>query len=310
MKDISVPHLTGKLAVVTGASDGIGLGLAERLARAGAEVLMPVRNAAKGEAAVARIRSSVADAAVSTLALDLASLNSVAALAEHLTTVGRPINILINNAGIMMPPTRHTTSDGFELQFGTNHLGHVALVARILPLLREGRARVTTMTSSAARTGKINWDDLQSERSYAPIGSYRTSKLANLLFGMELDRRSTAGGWGVVSNVAHPGTTLTNLYTAGPDMGRQKPSAYKAIMTRLAGWGLFVQNVDAGLLPTLYAATSPEAHGGGLYVPDGLGHFTGGPTSQTPYKPARNEALAARMWEVSERLAGVAFPRV
>ncbi|MFI6079680.1 SDR family oxidoreductase [Streptomyces sp. NPDC051217] len=310
MKDISVPHLTGKLAVVTGASDGIGLGLAERLARAGAEVLMPVRNAAKGEVAVARIRSSVAGAAVSTLALDLASLNSVAALAEHLTAVGRPINILINNAGIMMPPTRHTTSDGFELQFGTNHLGHVALVARILPLLREGRARVTTMTSSAARTGKINWDDLQSERSYAPIGSYQASKLANLLFGMELDRRSTAGGWGVVSNVAHPGTTLTNLYTAGPDMGRQKPSAYKAIMTRLAGWGLFVQNVDAGLLPALYAATSPEARGGGLYVPDGLGHFTGAPTSQTPYKPARDEALAARMWEVSERLAGVAFPRV
>ena len=144
------------------------------------------------------------------------------------------------------------------------------------PLLREGRARVSTMTSSAARTGKVNWDDLQSERSYAPIGAYRTSKLANLLFGMELDRRSTAGNWGIVSNVAHPGTTLTNLYTAGPDMGRQKPSPYKGIIARLAGWGLFVQNVDAGLLPALYAATAPEARGGELYVPDGLGHFTGG----------------------------------
>jgi NAD(P)-dependent dehydrogenase (short-subunit alcohol dehydrogenase family) len=310
VEDISVPGLTGKLAVVTGASDGIGLGLAERLARAGAEVVMPVRNAAKGEAAVARIGLSVPGASVSLRELDLASLASVAAFAEKLIAEGRPIDILVNNAGVMMPPTRHTTADGFELQFGTNHLGHVALVARVLPLLRSGGARVTTMSSGAASTGRINWSDLQSERSYAPIAAYRTSKLANLLFGLELHRRSTAGGWGIVSNVAHPGTTLTNLYTSGPDMGRKKPSPYKAIMTRLARWGLFVQNVDAGVLPALYAATSPQARGGGFYVPDGLGHFTGGPTEQAPYKRARDGAVAARMWEVSERLAQVTFPTV
>ena len=168
MKDVSVPDLTGKLAVVTGASDGVGLGLAVRLARAGAELVLPVRNPVKGGAAVARIRSAAPGAVVSLRELDLASLDSVAALADTLNGEGRPIGILINNAGVMAPATRHTTADGLELQFGTNHIGHMALVGRILPLLRAGRARVTTMSSSAARTGKIDWEDLQSERKYSP----------------------------------------------------------------------------------------------------------------------------------------------
>ncbi|MDX3851334.1 SDR family oxidoreductase [Streptomyces sp. AK02-01A] len=310
VKDVSVPNLTGKLAVVTGASDGIGLGLAERLARAGAEVILPVRNATKGAAAIEKIRAAVPGAAVSTRVLDLASLDSVAALADTLNREGRPIHILVNNAGVMAPATRHTTADGLELQFGTNYVGHVALTARLLPLLRAGRARVTTMSSSAARSGKIDWDDLQSERKYSPIRSYNLSKLANLHFGLELDRRSKAGGWGIVSNVAHPGTTLTNLYASGPNMGRSRPSPYEAIMTRLAGWGVFVHSVDAGLLPALYAATSPEAHGGGFYGPDGLGQFTGGPTELAVYKSARDEAAAARLWDVSERLAEVRFATV
>ncbi|MEU3184380.1 SDR family oxidoreductase [Streptomyces sp. NPDC006923] len=310
VKDVSVPHLTGKLAVVTGASDGIGLGLAERLARAGAEVLMPVRNPAKGAAAIEKIRAAVPGAAVSTRALDLASLDSVAALADTLNREGRPVHILVNNAGVMAPATRHTTADGLELQFGTNYVGHVALTARLLPLLRAGQARVTTMSSSAARSGKINWDDLQSERTYSPVRSYNLSKLANLHFGLELDRRGKAGGWGIVSNVAHPGTTLTNLYASGPNMGRERPSPYEAIMTRLAGWGVFVHSVDAGLLPGLYAATSPEARGGAFYGPDGLGQFTGGPTELAVYKSARDEAAAARLWDISERLAGVRFATV
>jgi NAD(P)-dependent dehydrogenase (short-subunit alcohol dehydrogenase family) len=262
VQDVSVPDLTGRRAVVTGASDGIGLGLAERLARAGAEVIMPVRTSIKGAAAVEKIRAAVPQAAVSTRTLDLASLDSVAALGETLNREGRPIHILVNNAGVMMPATRHTTADGFELLFATNYLGHAALTGHILSLLRAGQARVTTMTSSAARSGRINWDDLQSTRKYSPVGSYSQSKLANLLFGLELDRRSKAGGWGIVSNVVHPGTTLTNLYTAGPGMGRGRPSPYAALIRRLTRWGIFVHGVDAGLLLPLYAAAGGQARGG------------------------------------------------
>ncbi len=164
--DISVPDLSGKRAVVTGGSDGIGLGLASRLAAAGAEVLLPVRNARKGEAAVALIRRENPRADVRLRDLDLSSLASVAALGEALRAEGGPIHILINNAGVMTPPDRQTTADGFELQFGTNYLGHFALVGHLLPLLRAGRARVTSQLSIAANQNAINWDDLNWERSY------------------------------------------------------------------------------------------------------------------------------------------------
>ncbi|WP_409468642.1 SDR family oxidoreductase [Streptomyces sp. HC307] len=310
MTEVTVPDLRGKLAVVTGASDGIGLGLAERLARAGAELVLPVRNASKGAAALERIRVNVPEAQVSTRVLDLASLASVETLADTLNAEGRPIHFLINNAGVMAPPVRHTTEDGYELQFGTNHLGHVALTGRLMPLLRAGQARVTTVTSSAARGGRIDWDDLQSEQRYSPVRAYNLSKLANLLFALELNRLSTAGEWGIVSNAAHPGTTLTNLYASGPNLGRTRPAPHEAIMKRLARWGVFVQSVDAGVLPLLYAATSRDARGGCLYGPDGLGQFTGSPTQLAIYKSARNEADAARLWQISERLTGVTFAAV
>src|SRR5258706_1227925 len=167
---------TGRLAVVTGASSGFGLGLAPRLAAAGAEILLPVRDEAKGEAALSRIRAEVPGADVSLRELDLASLKSVDALGDTLNAEGRPIHILINNAGLMTPATRHTTADGLELQFGTNHIGHFALTGRLLPLLSAGEARVTTMTSSAARHAPLNWEDLQSERAYAPVPPYNRSK--------------------------------------------------------------------------------------------------------------------------------------
>ncbi|MYS21930.1 NAD(P)-dependent dehydrogenase, short-chain alcohol dehydrogenase family [Streptomyces sp. DvalAA-14] len=305
--DVSVPDVTGRLAVVTGASDGIGFGLAGKLARAGAEVILAVRNPEKGAASVERIRASVPGAAVSAQRVDLASLASVAAFAETLKRSGRPVGILVNNAGVMAPATRHTTEDGFELQLGTNHLGHFALTGQILPLLRAGRARVTTITSSAARSGKINWADLPSERKYAPVGAYGQSKLANLLFALELDRRSKAAGWGITSNAAHPGTTLTNLYASGPNMGRRRPSPYEAIMTRLARMGVLVHGVDAGVLPALYAATSPDAQGGGFFGPDGFGQFTGRPTELTVYRSARSGAAAVRLWDISERLTGVTY---
>jgi NAD(P)-dependent dehydrogenase (short-subunit alcohol dehydrogenase family) len=307
---LPVPDLTGRLAVVTGASGGLGLGLATRLAAAGAEVLLPVRDPGRGEAALGRIRDEVPGARVSLRALDLASLESVAALADTLGAENRPIHILINNAGVMTPATRHTTADGLELQFGTNYVGHVALTGRLLPLLRAGSARVTTMTSSIARQARVNWTDLQSEQKYSPVRSYGQSKLGNLLFALELDRRSRAAGWGIVSNAAHPGTTLTGLYAAGPNLGRKRPSPAEAIMTRLAGWGVLVQTVDRGLLPALYAATDPAARGGRLYGPDGLGQFTGGPTKLALYRSARDEAEAARLWDSSLGLAGVEFSAV
>ncbi|WCN82080.1 SDR family oxidoreductase [Micromonospora sp. LH3U1] len=306
--DLTVPDLTGKLAVVTGGSDGLGLGLATRLARAGAEVVLPVRNPAKGAAALDAVRAAAPGAVVSTRELDLASLDSVARLADSLLGEGRPIHLMINNAGVMTPPTRHATAQGFELQLGTNHLGHFALNARLLPLLRAGRARVTTMSSSAARSGRLDWDDLQSTRRYAAIRAYNASKLATLHFGLELDRRSRAGDWGIVSNVAHPGTTMTNLYASGPNLGRSRPSLHHSVMTRLARWGILVHSVDAGLLPALYAATSPQAQGGRFYGPDGLGQFTGAPTELAVYRPARSTGDAAQLWTVSEQLVGVEFP--
>lgn len=308
MRTVTVPELTGKLAVVTGGSDGIGLGLATRLAEAGAELVLPVRNPDKGAAAAEKVRAAVPGAKISIRDADLASLASIRTFADTMRDEGRPVHLLVNNAGVMTPPTRHTTEDGLELQFGTNHIGHVALTAGLLPLLRAGRARVTTMSSSAARFGRIDWDDLQGERKYAAVRAYNQSKLATLLFGLELDRRSIAAGWGLTSNAAHPGTTLTNLYAAGPNLGRSRPSPHEAVMRRLLRWGLFVQDVEAGLLPALYAATSPQARGGRFYGPDGFGQFTGGPTELAVYRSARDQADAARLWTVSAQLAKVEFP--
>jgi NAD(P)-dependent dehydrogenase (short-subunit alcohol dehydrogenase family) len=301
--NMSVPDLTGRLALVTGASSGLGLGLSTRLAAAGAEVLLAVRDPEKGAAALARLRAEVPGATASLRTVDLASLESVARLAGDLAADGRPINILLNNAGVMAPPVRHTTADGLELQFGTNYVGHAALTTRLLPLLRDGRAHVTTITSSAARQARINWDDPQSSRKYSAVRAYGQSKLANLLFALELDRRSRAGDWGIVSNAAHPGTTLTGLYAAGPNLGRSKPAPHEAIMRRLASWGLFVQDVSFGLQPALYAVTLGE--GGRLYGPDGLGQFTGGPALLPLYRSAGSSADAARLWDYSAELVSV-----
>ena len=298
-RPMSETNLRGKLAVVTGASDGIGLGLARRLARAGAEVVIPVRNAAKGRAALDRIGGNA-----SLRTLDLAALSSVAELAGTLLSEGRPIHILINNAGVMTPPARYTTADGFELQFGTNYLGHFALTMRLLPLLSAGRARVTTQVSLGTMAGRMNWADLQFERGYTPWKAYNQSKLATMLFGLELDRRSRAEGWGVISNVAHPGLTATNLQTAGPTMGGKR-SAYDAMFRRLSRIGWPVQTVEDGLRPAFHAATDPAARGGRFYGPRGLLHLTGGATEEKVYRSARDPRDAARLWDLSLDLARV-----
>jgi NAD(P)-dependent dehydrogenase (short-subunit alcohol dehydrogenase family) len=305
----NVPDLTGKLAVVTGASDGIGLALAGRLAAAGAEVVLPVRNPAKGKAAAERIMAANPGAHVTTRELDLASLHSVEAFATALHDEGRPIHLLVNNAGIMQPPARQESPEGFELQLATNHLGHFALVARLLPLLRAGGACVTSQTSMDANRGGINWNDLQWRQTYRPGGAYSQSKIAQLLFAMELDRRSTALGWGISSNAAHPGITPTNLLAAQPHMGRAKDTTVVKMVRRFARAGILVQPPEAGPLPALYAATSPDARGGRLYGPKGFLHISGAPAEQELYKNARSQDDAQRIWDLSEELTGVRFPR-
>ena len=309
MTDIAVPDLTGTLAVVTGANSGIGFGLTARLAAAGAEVVLAVRNLAKGTDAIDRIHRETPAARLSLASLDLSDLATVRALGERLRADARPIDILINNAGIMTPPRRDVTRDGFELQFGSNYLGHFALTGHLLPLLRPG-ARVTTLSSLTARRGRIAFADLQSERSYGPSRAYAQSKLATLLFAQELDRRSRQHGWGILSAAAHPGATITNLQVTGPTHGgrRQRLMAFvNAVSYRIPGmW----QQVDTGILPALYAATSPQAEGGAFYGPAGFAELTGGPAPARLPRAATGEAgreTAARLWAVSEELTGVTF---
>lgn len=306
--DIVVPDLSGKRAVVTGASDGIGLGIATRLAAAGAEVIMPVRNERKGDKAIATVRRDHPNAKVSLRSLDLSSLESVAALGATLCEEGQPVHILVNNAGVMTPPNRQTTADGFELQFGTNHLGHVALVAYLLPLLRAGRARVTSQISVAANRGAINWDDLNWERSYQGMSAYSQSKIAFGLFGLELDRRSRAGGWGITSNLSHPGIAPTNLLAARPELGRDRQTPGRRLIRALSARGILVGTVETAKLPALYAATSPDATRGGFYGPRGPGHMGGAPAEQKLYSRLRGAEDARRIWQLSEELAKVSFP--
>ena len=304
--DITVPDLTGRRAVVTGASDGIGLGIATRLAAAGAEVVLPVRNPRKGQAAIAAIREQAPGATVSLRELDLSSLASVATLGATLRDEGRPIHLLINNAGVMTPPERRTTVDGFELQFGTNHLGHVALVAHLLPLLHAGRARVTSQLSVAARSGRINWDDLQWQNSYAGgMAAYSQSKIAFGLFALELDRRSHAEGWGITSNISHPGIAPTSLLAPRAELGRDQPTRGRRFIGALSARGILVGTPDSAGLPALYAATSPQARGGHFYGPGGLGNLGGAPAEQRLYRPLRSTDDAERVWQVSQELTGV-----
>jgi NAD(P)-dependent dehydrogenase (short-subunit alcohol dehydrogenase family) len=306
----TVPDLSGRLAVVTGSNSGLGFGLARRLSAAGADVVMAIRNRAKGEAAIDEIRATVPNAKLTIKPLDLSSLVRVAALGEELNADGRPIDILVNNAGVMTPPQRDTTTDGFELQFGSNHLGHFALTAHLLPLLRAAdQARVVSLSSLAARRGRIHFDDPQFEKSYTPMRAYGQSKLAVLMFARELDRRSKEAGWGIVSNAAHPGLTKTNLQISGPSRGRAKPSTMERLYT--LSWRLtpfLWQEIDEGILPALYAATSPQAEGGAFYGPHGIYEAAGGgvTAAKVPAR-ARDDADCRQLWEISERLTGVNY---
>lgn len=304
--DVTVPDLTGKRALVTGASDGVGLQIAARLARAGATVIMPVRNQSKGNAAAAKIRDENPAATIEVRSVDLASLGSVVTFAEELITGGEPVHLLVNNAGVMTPPTRQATADGFELQFGTNHLGHVALTARLLPLLRAGRARVTNQISVAANQGAVHWDDLNWNHGYSKMGSYSSSKISFGLFGLELDRRSVAAGWGISSNLSHPGITPTNLLSAQPEMGRSNDTAGLRFVRVLSRVGV-AGTPQSAALSAVYAATSPQSKARHLYGPSRFGQISGPPAEQKLYSRLESESDAERIWDISQQLAGVEF---
>ncbi|GCD18946.1 short chain dehydrogenase [Cellulomonas algicola] len=306
--DVTVPDLTGTRAVLTGGSDGIGLRIATRLAAAGAHLVLPVRNVRKGEAAVVTIRATVPDATVSLHAMDLDSLESVAAFGDAMRSEGDPVHLLVNNAGVMTPPDRQTTADGFELQLGVNHLGHVALVSHLLPLLREGRARVTSQVSIAARRGSIHWDDLNWERSYDGMAAYRQSKIALGLFALELQRRSAAAGWGITSNLSHPGVAPTSLLSARAELGRGDDTRAVRVIRWLSARGILVGTPETAALPALYAATAPDAQPGRLYGPQGPGNVGGRPGEQALYPSLRSQDEARRVWQTSQELVRETFP--
>jgi NAD(P)-dependent dehydrogenase (short-subunit alcohol dehydrogenase family) len=290
-----------RLSIVTGANSGIGYQTARYLSRAGATVILACRNQEKGEAARAKLISENPAARVELRVLDVADLDSVRRFAAEFANEGRPLDLLINNAGVMAIPERRTTPQGFEMQFGTNHLGHFALTGLLLPaLLRQPNSRVVTVASIAHRGGKLNFDDLNAERSYDARGAYQQSKLANLVFGLEFDRRLRARSAATASVIAHPGVAVTNIVSNGMGTG-MKGRIVGALLPLVA------QSDDRGAWPLLYAATSPQAHGGGYYGPDGIAEIKGTPVEVKPKPHALDPAIGKRLWEVSERLTGVRY---
>ncbi len=298
-----IPSQSGKLAVVTGATGGLGYETALALARAGAEVLLTGRNEQKGSVAVERIQRAVPAAKVRFELLDLASLASVRAFATRMIANGRPLDILVNNAGVMDLPSRRLSEDGFELQFGTNHLGHFALTGLLLPLLRLAQApRIVNVSSVAHRGGKIDFANLQGERKYRSWPAYQQSKLANLLFTFELQPRSDANQWGLTSIAAHPGYARTDLIPNGPGAGGVKGTVMKL-------FGLFMSHSAAeGALPQIFAATAPIAAPAAYYGPNGFYELKGAVAPAKVFPRAKDEAVARQLWEVSEQLTGVKWP--
>ena len=299
----NIPDLTGKVAVITGANSGLGFEAAKVLAAKGAHVVLAVRDVEKGKQAAGEIKRTVATASLEVLPLDLASLASVRRFAEAFPATHGRLDMLINNAGVMAIP-RRVTADGFEMQFGTNHLGHFALTGLLLPLiLKTPSSRIITVSSGAHMFGTIDFDDLQSERAYSKWGAYGQSKLANLLFAYELQRRLVAAGSGAISVAAHPGYASTNLQSVGPQMEGSKFGA----RTMSAANRVLAQSAAMGALPEVYAATSPAVRGGDYIGPDGFMGQKGFPQKVGSNSRSYDQKDAARLWAVSEGLTGVSY---
>jgi NAD(P)-dependent dehydrogenase (short-subunit alcohol dehydrogenase family) len=294
-----IPSQLGRSAVVTGATGGLGYETALALAKAGTEVILTGRNDRKGQSAIEKISREVSAARLSFEPIDLASLASIADFSLRMHS--RPsLDLLINNAGVMALPRRQTTADGFEMQFGTNYLGHFVLTARLMPLLRRvSGSRVVNVSSLAHRTAFIDFDDLQGARLYSPWKAYGQSKLAMLMFALELQRRSDATGWNLTSNAAHPGFARTSLFASGPGGLLSLASDFAA--------PLFGHSAADGARPILFAATSPQAKPGAYYGPGGFGELRGAPAPALIMPRARDAATAARLWDVSEKLTGTSF---
>ncbi|SMG48849.1 oxidoreductase [Paraburkholderia susongensis] len=305
-----IPPQIGKRVLITGANSGIGYHAALTLARKGAQIVLACRDRQRGEAALARLHAGAPDARAELAILDLASLAAVRQFAQSELAAQRPIHILINNAGVMAPPERLETADGFELQFGTNVLGHFALTALLMPALERAaaespdRPRIVTIASIAHKQGQIDFNDLQAKKAYSPMRSYRQSKLADLMFAIELDRRLRAARSRVMSVAAHPGVANTNLFRSGNHSAIS--GAIRGLLGHFIGAAL---NTDrAGALPTLYAATSPNVSDGGYYGPQGLLETRGSVIGEANIATqAKDAATAGRLWQVCEELTQIRF---
>ncbi|WP_296167545.1 SDR family oxidoreductase [uncultured Brevundimonas sp.] len=302
-----IPDLTGKRVIITGSNSGTGFETAKAVTAKGGSVIMAVRNADKAHAAISAIRRETPSADVTFEALDLSRQASVTAFAERMLADGRPIDILVNNAGVMMLPTREVTEDGFEMQLATNYLGHFALTGRLLPLLRAGRARVVQLSSIAHRRGEIRLDDLNWTQGYKPWPVYGQSKLAMLMFGLELDRCSAADGWGLTSVVAHPGYARTGLIENGPLVRSPIARAGLRYIFRPLIEPLISHSAADGALPILMAATDPAVRGGAYIGATQLNELKGPPGPAKAEPQALDTEVAARLWAASEQMTGVRF---
>jgi NAD(P)-dependent dehydrogenase (short-subunit alcohol dehydrogenase family) len=297
-----MPAQTARQVVITGATGGLGFETALALAAAGADVVLTGRNPEKGRLALAAIRVQHPAATIRYEHLDLASLDSVAEFAGRLQREQGSLDLLVNNAGVMSPPERASTKDGFELQFGTNYLGHFALTARLMPLLlQQGAPRVVNLSSLAHRGGTIHFNDLQWQHRYKPWAAYGQSKLAMLMFAFELQRRSDAEGWHIMSLAAHPGFARTDLIANGPGAGGLLASFSRLLKP------LMSQSAADGALPTLYAAAALQAKAGAYYGPAGIYELKGPVAPAFIARQAKNEKAAAELWRVSEQLTGLDF---